>query len=165
MAATVHIVSYHGAAGATTANVESTTIRFRTDDTDTVDGTAPITVPGSGNAYSWIKHLALSAATAPANLLGNVKFYSDGANGMGSGTDIQVKDTATYLNPITNAATPLTGTTSAFTYTSGSPLSVTGSTSGTGKFTDYVQMQFSIGTGTPQGNCPAETMTFSYDES
>ena len=72
-----------------------------------------------------------------------------------------------YIDPVNNAQTQLSGTTDAFTYTSGAPLSVAGSINNpsTGAFGDGVYLQMSVASTASQGTTPSETLTFSYDES
>lgn len=168
MPATVNITSYHGAAGATTANVDGTSIRYKVADNDTFDANNPIPIPTSGTNYSYIKQFRFNATTTPANTINNLKVYTDGANGLGTGIDIQAKTSATYTDPVANGTTALSGSpASIFTRTSGSPLSVTGSISNpsTGAFGDYIQTQMSVDNTATQGNSSTETITFSYDES
>jgi hypothetical protein len=171
MAVTMHITSYHGySAGAPTSqgNVEGTTIRFKQADNDTVDANNPIPIPAAGTNYSNIKQFRFNidaAGGAPSNLVNNLKVYSDGGNGLGTGVDLLVRTSATYLDPAAQGTTLLSSTTTIFGYTSGSPLAVTGSSTTTGAFGDYVQMQMSVASTATQGTTPSETVTFSYDES
>src|SRR5512146_3224350 len=105
MAATVNIKSYHGSAGATTANVEGTTIR--------------------------LKHFKFHiGATPPSTQIANLKLYTSGSAPSGwTGVDIKCMTSSSYVDPTAQQATMLTGmdaATSAFSATSGSPISVTG---------------------------------------
>jgi hypothetical protein len=167
MAATVNIVSKHGSTGTTTSNVDGGTVYFRTDDTDTNDASAPISVPAAGTNYSYIKNFRFAAATTPSNTINNLKVYTDGANGMGTGLSVNVKTSASYVDPTAQTTTQLTSTTDLFTYTSGSPLAVTGSISNpsTGQFGDHVVMQMGVASTAGPGLSAAESVTFSYDES
>jgi hypothetical protein len=238
MAATVEIRSYHGATADSGTDVAGGSIRFKQADNDTVDANNPIPIPAAGTNYSYLKQLRFYAATTPSNTINNLKFYTDGANGYGTGvtlgakapaaytgtatsgsttsltdsgatfgTDIvgyvleitggaqsgnarriSVRDSATqitvasafpgaldntsvyriaYIDPVNNAATLLGGTTDAFTYTSGAPLSVAGTLSNptTGAFGDYVVLQLGAASTASQGTTPSETLTFQYDES
>lgn len=166
MAATVVITSHHGVAGATQTNVDGTSIRFKQADNDTVDANNPIPIPAAGTNYSWIKQFRFNATVAPANAINNLKLYSDGGNGLGTGMDLLCKTSASYLDPITNAATLVASQASIFTYTTGSPLAVTGSIAATtGLFGDYMLTQFSVASTAGQGTSGSEVMTFSFDES
>lgn len=168
MPATVLLKSFHGASGSESgADVAGGSIRFKLADNDTVDANNPIPVPAAGTNYSYLKNWRLSASTTPANTINNLKFYTDGSNGYGTGVALNVKTSATYVDPVANGTTVLSGTTDAFTYTSGSPLSVAGSISNpsTGDFGDYVVMQMAVGTTAVQGTTGSESLTMSYDES
>lgn len=168
MAATVVITSHHGTTGASTNDVDGTSIRYKQADNDTVDANNPIPIPGAGTNYSWIKHMRFNCTVAPANAINNLKVYSDGASGLGTGMDLLCKTVASgsYVNPVSNAATLVTGQTSVFTYTSGSPLAVTGSIAATtGEFGDYLLSQFSVASTAAQGTSGSEVITFSFDES
>lgn len=166
MAATVQIISLHGATGATETQVDGTTMAFKAADNDTVDTNNPLVIPGAGSIYSYVKQLRYKCTVAPSNLINNLKFYTDGANGMGTGVGIAGKALAfgSYINPATQLQTQVAGTTDIFTYTTGSPLALTGSTSITGNFGDMTVLQMSVASTAGQGTTPSETLTFSFDE-
>lgn len=77
-----------------------------------------------------------------------------------------------YFDPITNAATALSTSPtspaqshgSALSYTSGSTLSVAGSTTSTGSFGSVLQFQLSVGSTANSGSTGSVTLTFVYDE-
>lgn len=168
MAATVELRSYHGASGSESgADVAGSGIRFKVADNDTVDANNPIPVPAAGTNNSYIKNLQLYVTATPSNTINNLKFYTDGSNGYGTGVALNAKTSATYVDPVANGTTALTGTADAFTYTSGSPLSISGSISNpsTGALGDFVVLQMAVGTTATQGTTGSETLTFSYDES
>ncbi len=106
MPATVHILSYHAALPDAGTAVEGGSVRLKTADNDTVDANNPIAIPGAGTVYSYMKNIRFSAATTPSNLINNLKFYTDGANGFGTGVGLKVF-----------SFTPLTGTASSGTTT------------------------------------------------
>lgn len=168
MAATVELRSYHGSSGSESGtDVAGGSLRFKQADNDTVDANNPVPVPAAGTNYSWIKNLRLFATTTPSNTINNIKFYTDGANGLGTGVTLNVKTSATYVDPVANEDTVLSSTTDAFTYTSGSPLSVSGSLSNpsTGAIGDFVVLQIAVGTTASAGTSGSETLTMQYDES
>jgi hypothetical protein len=168
MAATVEIRSYHGASGSETGtDVAGGSIRFKQADNDTVDANNPVPVPAAGTNYSFIKNFRFHAVTTPSNTINNLAFYTDGSNGYGTGVALNVKTSATYVDPVANGTTALTGTTDAFTYTSGSPLAITGSVSNptTGAFGNFVVAQIAVGTTASQGTSGSESLTWSFDES
>ncbi len=170
MAATVVLISYHGAAGATETDVTSGTLRFKTADNSTVDANNPIPVIPSSTSRSYLKHVKLKCTVAPSNNITNAKFYTDGsasATGWSGNVDVKAKASASYTNPISNGTTTMTGSpSSAFTYTSGSSLDLSAGTfTGTGAIGDYTVMQMEIADTTSPGTLASETFTWSYDES
>jgi hypothetical protein len=168
MAATVELRSYHGADGSETgSDVNGSSIRFKMADNDTVDANDPIPVPPTGTTYSWLKNLQLYATATPANTINNLKFYTDGSNGYGTGVGLVAKTSSSYVDPVANEDTQLGGATDAFTYTSGSPLSITGSLSNpsTGAIGHFVVLQMTVGSTATQGPTGSESLTISWDES
>jgi hypothetical protein len=165
MAATVVINNYHGTTGATVTQIDGTTIKYKVADNSTNDANNPIPIPGAGTGSSFIKHMKFNCTVAPANLINNLKVYSDGANGLGTGCDLMIRTNATYTDPVANGATLLAGTASVFTYTSGAALAVTGTQASTGSFGDYVVSQFNVASTATQGNSGTEVITFQFDES
>lgn len=168
MAATVQIISLHGATGATETQIDGGTCRFKAADNDTADANNPLVISGS-TIYSYIKQIQFKATVTPANTINNLKFYTDGSNGLGTGVGIGAKTYAagSYVNPATQGQAQVAGLTDIFTYTSGSPLSVTGSISNpnTGLFGDIINLQMNVANTASQGTTGSETGTFSFDES
>lgn len=164
MAATVNITSYHGATGGTSATV--TAWRNKLADNDTADLNNRIPIPASGTQYAWIKQIALVAATSPAAQIDTLQMYSSGA--LPTGVQMFCEDIA-YINPITQAASPVAGWTNNFaTFTSGAPLSLAGSivNPNTGKInSNYCLFQLGITSAAAVGVMAAQTVTFSYLES
>jgi len=105
MPATVEIRSFHGATPDTGTNVASGSIRFKQADNDTVDANNPIPIPGAGTNYSYIKQFRFYAATTPANTINNLKFYSDGANGFGTGVSLGGKTNSVLTGTATSGTT------------------------------------------------------------
>lgn len=170
MAATVVLISYHGAAGATETDITSGTLRFKTADDSTVDAVAPIPVIVGSTSRSYLKHVKLKCTGAPANNITNAKFYTDGsasATGWSGIVDVKAKASASYTNPLTNGTTAMTGSpSSAFTYTSGSALDLNAGTfTGTGAIGDYTVMQMEVLDTASPGTLGNETFTWSFDES
>lgn len=169
MAATVVIASWHGtSAGKTSSNTtDGQAVRFKQADNDTVDLNNKIPIPPSGTSYSYPKNFQFNCTVAPSNLIDNLSVYSDGASGMGTGVDILVANNAAYLDPtvVGNQTAAISGGTSIFTKTQGSPQAITGTTSTTGLFGNFITMQMTVLSTASPGTTPAETITFSYDES
>ena len=162
MVATVQIVEKNGAGG-TATDKTSGTIRFKNADNATVDTNNPMVIPGSGSDFSFDKWLRLNVTVAPSVQLSNFKFYTDGANGFGTGVLLWAKAVTTYATPTEPSAT--TGYTNAFTYNSGAALSLgAGPFTGTGEKGDHVVCMMEVQNTATQGQTPSETITFSYDE-
>jgi hypothetical protein len=162
MAATVQIVEKNGAPG-TQTDKTSGTIRFKNADNSTVDTANPMVKPGAGVDYSFEKWLRLNVTGGTYTEITNIKAYMDGANGLGTGITLYAKAVASYATPA--EATATTGYTDAFTYTSGSPLSLgAGPYSGTGEKGDHLVMMLTVGTTASGGITPSETLTIGWDE-
>lgn len=163
-------------------------IRFKAADDATIDTVNPIPVPAAGTNYSYWKQVYLYCANADSNTMDNVKFYSDGTIGFGTGVTLMIGDETpeknsgsddgyevatgtpgTSGNEMVAAHADLTGSTDAADLTSGSPLTVSVSESGNeinaaGETTDYVILQVNVGTTASAGLTASETLTFQYDE-
>lgn len=171
MPATVEIRSWHGATPTThVVPTASVPIVFKNEDTDNDNTTNPLIVPLSGGPNrSYVKNLRLHATVTPVGSITNIKWFTDGANGFGTGITLMAKTTATYLDPVANGTTALTSASDAFGYTAGSPLAVTGSLTNpsTGAFGDYVQLQMEAANtvvGDGAITTPSELGTFAWDE-
>lgn len=164
MVATVTIGEKTGAGGTYTDKTGGT-VRFKNADNATVDSGNPMVIAAGTTDYSFEKWLRLRiGATGPSVSISNLKFYTDGANGMGTGVNLYAKAVATFATPA--HATATTGYTSAFSYTSVAPLSL-----GAGPFSaintemgDHCVMMMTAGDTASPGTTPSETLTFSYDE-
>lgn len=162
MAATVQIVEKNGAGG-TTTDKTSGNIRFKNADNSTVDLVNPMVKPGAGTDYSFEKWLRLSVTGGTYTQIDNIKAYSDGGNGLGTGVGLYAKAVASYTTPA--EATSTSGYTDFFTYTSGSPLDLGGDGStGTGEKGNHLVMIMTVGTTASGGITPSETLTIGWDE-
>lgn len=162
MAATVQIVEKNGAGG-TTTDKTSGNIRFKNADNSTVDLVNPMVKPGAGTDYSFEKWLRLSVTGGTYTQIDNIKAYSDGGNGLGTGVGLYAKAVASYTTPA--EATSTSGYTDFFTYTSGSPLDLGGDGStGTGEKGNHLVMIMTVGTAASGGITPSETLTIGWDE-
>ena len=162
MAATVQIVEKNGTAGTNTKK-DSETVRFKNADNATVDTNNPMVIPTAGVDYSYEKWLRLKVTVAPSTYLENLKFYTDGANGFGTGVLLYAKAVTTFATPA--EATSAAGYTDAFTYTSGAALDLgTATVTGTGEKGDHAVMMMTVASTASPGTLTAETGTFSYDE-
>ena len=177
MVATVLIREKNGA-GETATDKTSGTVRFKNADNATVDTNNPLVIPTSNTEYSYEKFLrAHIGGTAPDTEITNLEFYMDGAKGWAAGVKLWGRGIAAYTTPAVPTETndppqiPVGGTpvaaTDAFTWTSGSPLSL-----GAGPFStintdmgNYVDLVMEVEIGSTQGALATETATFEYDES
>lgn len=156
--------------------------RASTSDAPTPGTTNPIPIPAAGTNYSFWVVLQLNAFTTPAGTINNIKWYLDGTNSwtgvtfevgtspvytQATGTTGATGDQLTDTNYTVGTLTPTTPTAdNGFTYTSASPLAVTGTLSNpaTGAIGDFVAYQLSVGTTAGAGTLSAENITFQYDE-
>jgi hypothetical protein len=182
MAATVQIVRKTGAAPGSATDITSINTRANAEDAHSVAGTTnPVRIPTAGTKYSYWVTTRLNVTVAPAGTIDNLRWFTDGANGFGTGVtgvgqaanvgaDAGYRiatgtpgDTGTELT--TGNHTGLTGApVDLFTLTSGSPKSLVGSTSGTGEFGDHWVYQIQVATTAAPGATPQETFTWRYDE-
>jgi len=162
MAATVQIVEKNGAGG-TQTDKTSGTIRFKNADNSTVDLVNPMVKPASGVDYSFEKWLRMNVTGGTYSQITNVKAYMDGANGLGTGVTLYAKAVGSFATPA--EATATTGYTDAFTYTSGSALSLgAGPFTSTGEKGDHLVMMLTVGATASGGVTPSETLTLAWDE-
>jgi len=178
MAATVTIRRLTGA-GPTSTDITSINTRANAEDAHSTAGTTnPIQIPAAGTNYSYWVVTQLSADTTPAGTINNIKWYTDGGNGFGTGVTCKMNTATGYVQATgtpgttgdilntTNYSTLAGATSDSFSFTSGSPKSVTGSITNpsTGAFGDRAVYQIEVGTTAGPGATPQETFTFRYDE-
>lgn len=162
MPATVQLVEKNGAGG-TQTDKTSGNIRFKNADNATVDTANPLVKPGAGVDYSFEKWLRLNVSGGTYTEISNVKVYMDGGNGLGTGVALYAKAVTAYATPA--EATATAGYTDAFTYTSGSPLTLgAGPYTSTGEKADHLVMMMTVGTTVSGGITPSETLTLAWDE-
>ncbi len=162
MAATVQIVEKNSAGG-TQTDKTSGNIRFKNADNSTVDLIDPMVKPGAGADYSFEKWLRMNVSGGTYSQITNVKAYMDGANGLGTDVLLWAKAVSSFATPA--EATATTGYTDAFTYTSGSPLTLgAGPYTSTGEKADHLVMMLTVGTTASGGLTPSETLTLAWDE-
>ena len=162
-------------------------MRFKTNDNATIDLVDPVPIPAAGTKYSYWKQIYLLCGTAPATQVDNIKFYTDGG-GFGAGIAVKVGDeTPNKTNASSSGyeiatGTPgdtgdemvaahagLTGSTDVFSYTSGSPKSVTIGESGNiinlaNETSAYIILQMEVTNSASPGTLSSETFTWRYDE-
>ena len=175
MPATVQIVRLTGA-GPTATDITSINTRANAEDAHSTAGTTnPIQIPASGTNYSYWVVTRLNCTVAPSTSISNIKWYTDGANTLGTGITMKAATASVYVQAtgtlgttgtqmIVGNYTGLSTPADAFTYTSAAPLSVTGTTSTTGQFGDRVVYQIEVASTASPGATGQETLTWRYDE-
>jgi hypothetical protein len=170
------IYKYVGS-GPTGTDITSTNDRVdAADAVSTNDTSNPVTVPASGTNYSYWNSLRFYCNTAPPTLINNLNLYTGGSNTLGTGWGCNVGQATSYVQATgstgdgtqltTGNYSSLTGSPSnIFAYTSGSPLSISGSTTTTGAFGNFIVYQFTVGSTASAGpTAAAPTLTFTFDE-
>ena len=162
MPATVQIIEKNGVPG-TATDKTSGSVRLKKADNSTVDLLNPLVKPTAGSDFSFEKWLRLNVTGGTFLQMTNLKFYTDGANGLGTGVSLWAKAVTAYATPAQGASN--VGYTNAFTYTSGASLSLgAGPFTGVGEKGDHVVLLGEIGTTVAGGLTPSETLTFAWDE-
>lgn len=162
MVATVQL-GEKNTAGGTFTDKTSGTIKFRDNDSASTDNANPIVIPASSSVFSYEKWLRGKITVAPSVEITNVEFYMDGANGFGTGVSLWAKAVTSFLTPAKPSSS--TGFTNAFTYTSGSPLTLgAGPYSSTAEIADHAVLAMEVASTATQGLTPSETATLEYDE-
>lgn len=162
MPATVQIVEKNGATPVLTDKTAGT-VRFKNADNATVDTVNPMVKPASGTDYSFEKWLRMNVTGGTYTEITNVKAYTDGANGLGTGVGLFAKAVAAYATPAEPTAT--TGFVDAFTLTSAAPLALgAGPFTSTGEKGDHIVMLLTVDSTAAGGVTAAETLTLAWDE-
>ncbi len=197
MASTILINTCFGGSdtspGTDDSDVTSGTLWFQFADNNSSPGDDDrIAIPGAGTNYSFWKHTYFRMSARPgAEVVNNLKFYSDGANGFGTGVDLFASDqlpahtaaadteyevdnhsasaTSDWMDDGSNNHSICTTATSVFSLTSGSPLAVTiGEASSqmdaVAEVSAYVLLQMTVASTASSGALTAETLTYRYDE-
>lgn len=180
MPATVDVVRWTGSTGSPTkTTITNINTRANAYDThSTADTTQPIQIPGSGSNYSYWVSTRLTCSVTPSGTINNLRWYTDGANGFGTGVTVIAQEATAYVQATGTqgqTGTQLTtgnhsGLTGApvdpFTFTSSSPKSLAGSISNpnTGDFGSWLVYQVVVASSALPGATPQETFTFKYDE-
>ena len=147
----------------------SGTVRFKDADNATVDANDPLVIPESGSIYSYTKKLRAYMEAPPDTQVDNLRWYTDGENGFGTGISVTAKNIGTTWGA--NYKTQMSGGADLFGYTSGSPLD--GDATDAGPFTpsdddsyigDLIELQMAVASTANHGTLAPETLTLAYDE-
>jgi hypothetical protein len=181
MPATVIINRWTGASGSPTktAITSANTVANAVDSHQSTasSSTNPVRVPSSGTNYSYWVVTRLSATTSPTGTIDNIRWYTDSSNNFGTGITCKGEQATTYVQATGTAGTTGTQLTTGnystvttpadvFTFTSGSPKSMTGSITNpsTGDFANFFVYQIEVSTTASPGVTGQETFTWLYDE-
>lgn len=172
MAATVSVKHGTGAAtgGLATTNTTITNARLCTADATNDASAHPMVAPSSGTNYGYEAWTYLNADTSPTGTINNLKWYTDGSTAGWTGVTLYVGTASTYVQATGTVGTTgdasVIATTLATGFTSGSPLSPTGSISNpsTGKISQFVVLQARLSASAVAGSLSTETITWRYDE-
>lgn len=176
MAATVLIRRLTGA-GPTLTDITSINTRANAEDAHSTAGTTnSILVPAAGSNYSYWVVTRLDVTAITSGTVNNIKWYADGSNNFGTGVTALGNTATSYIQATGTAGTTgivlsvgnystVTTPVDPFTFTSGSPKSVTGTTSSVSAvFADPFVYQLVIGTTAASGASAQETFTWQYDD-
>lgn len=178
MAATVTIRRWTGASGSPTkTDITSINTRANAEDAHSTAGTTnSVLIPASGSNYSYWVNTRLSIDAITSGTVNNIKWYTDGSNNFGTGVTALAQDASAYTQAtgtVGTSGTVLNTTNNAnlsgapvdpFTFTSGSPKSVTGSASATGDLGNFMVYQLVVASTAASGASAQETFTWQYDD-
>jgi len=178
MAATVEIVRLTGS-GPTATTITSIDTTANAADAHGTDPTSyPIRIPGAGYNYSYWVVTRLNCTVSPSSIINNIKWYTNGVSGLGTGASCKVATAWSYHYgygtigvtgiPLALSSYDTLNQTPAdiFGYTSAGPLSVSGSLSSpsTGQFGNYVVYQMALDSTATSGYILDTHLTWVYDE-
>jgi len=189
MAATVVINRYTGA-GPTATPITANTVVTANDlpqilaSASAVGVADPIQIPpGAGTNYSFWCTTGLEVTVAPSTAINNVRWYTDGADGFGTGVSCvygsapanglvrasydQATGATSTGDELAANHTTISATASPFTFTSGSPLTIGNGSIGaaTGALGNFIVYQFQVIQTALPGPTNQETFTWAFDES
>lgn len=167
MAATIEI--HEMSAADTGTDKTSGTVRFKDADNATVDASNPLVIPAADSAYSYTKKLRAYMEDAPNTNISNLRWYTDGSSGFGTGVSVTCKNIGVTFG--SQYKTAMSGGSDLFGKTSGSPLD--GDATDTGPFVpadvdtyigDIIELQMAVASTASSGTLTAESLTLAYDE-
>lgn len=142
----------------------SGTVRFKSANNTNVDTNDRLQIPSGADIFSYTKQLCFYFSVGPAVDVQNLRAYTDGANGFGTGIVVDYDVSASYT---TATDTDIAGT-DLFTATVDASIDMdaidTGPHTGTGYKGDYLRLQMGVSNTASPGSLSAETLTFAYDE-
>lgn len=176
MAATVIINRLTGA-GPTATNITSINSRANAEDAHSTAGTSnSILIPAAGTNYSYWVTTQLEVTAITGGTVDNLRWYTDGSNNFGTGITCLGQEATSYVQaggtPGTSGTQLTTGNhagitgspVNVFTFTSGSPKSLTGTTTTAQKFGSRFVYQIEVASTASSGATAQETFTWKYDD-
>jgi len=176
LAATVQINRLTGS-GPTYTNITAINTRANAEDAHSTAGTTnSILIPTSGTNYSYWVTTQLEVTAITGGTVDNLRWYTDGSNNFGTGVTCKGQEATSYVQASGTPGTTgtqlttgnhagLTGSpVDVFTFTSGSPKTLTGTTSTAAKFGSRFVYQIEVGTTASSGATGSETWTWKYDD-
>ena len=167
MAATIQI--HEMSALAAGGDKTSGTVRFKDADNAVVDLNNPLVIPDAGSIYSYTKQVRAYMEAPPDTQIDNMRWYTDGGNGFGTGVTVQAKNAGVTYDA--NVKTEMAGGADLFGYTSAAPLDGDGtdvspftSADDDGYIGDLIMMQMIVASTAAHGSLSAETLTLAWDE-
>lgn len=162
MAATVQIIEKNGSGGTGTDKTGGS-VRLKKADNATVDLSNPLVKPSSGSDWSFEKWLRLNVTGGTYSQITNIRAYTDGSNGMGTGVSLWGKAVSSYSQPQQGSSS--SGYEDMFDYTSGAPLDLgAGPYTSTGEKGDHLVLLAEVDSTASGGLTPSESITFAWDE-
>jgi len=144
-------------------------VRFKDADNNAVDLNNPLVIPAAGSIYSYTKKLRAYMEAPPDTQINNLRWYTDGVNGFGTGVTVTAKNLGVTWGA--NYKTLMEGGADLFGYEVGAPLD--GDGTDVGPFDsgdddtyigDLIELQMAVASTASHGSLTAEVLTFSWDE-
>lgn len=163
--------------GPTATDITSINTRANAEDAHSTAGTSnSILVPTAGTNYSYWVSTRLDVTAITSGTVDNLRWYTDGSNTLGTGVTCKGQEATSYVQATGTPGTSgtqlttgnhagLTGSpVDVFTFTSGSPKTLTGTTTTTGQFGSEFVYQIEVGTTASSGATGSETFTWKVDD-
>ena len=163
------VIEIHELTANATTGVAQSTVRFKSAPSTTntlIDAGQPLVIPPTGSDYSYVKKLRAYMKSAPVTAVSNLRWYSDGTSGFGTGVSIKAKNIGSTFGSHYDSA--MSGGASLFTYTSTAPLdgdaTVVGPFATPGYIGDIIELQITVASTAANKALTPETLTLAYDE-
>lgn len=181
--ATVDIVRLTGTGGSETeTSIASGSTRWSTSDEPSPGASYPVPIPGAGTNYAyWVTTRLKVTANPDSHTVDNFRWYastdsaptgvsySGGAAASGADSGYRIATgtlgaTGDELNTTNHTGLGTVAPSAVSTWTSGSPLSLTGTTTSTGRVGDHFVYQAAVLSTATAQTVPTETFNWRYDD-